>query len=238
MSSTTWTDEQLIQAVANSKTLLEVARNLGLRSYGANTRTIKKHIARLQLSTSHFLSKSDQLAEARKLNKHKPLNEIFCQNNIDRKYIKNTILKYNLIEYKCNVCNIVEWNGQQLSLHLDHINGINNDNRLDNLRFLCPNCHSLTNTYCGKSLTGISRKPIKLCLDCNATIHRNSSRCRSCAAKRQKCKIVWPELNIVLELVEQFGYTQTDKQLGVSGNSVKKHIKNNITYKDSLDPQS
>ena len=186
--SATWTDEQLIQAVSISKSLIEVARALGLRSYGANTRTLKKHIARLELSTKHFLSKNEQLAEARKLHKAKSFLEIFCQNNIDRKYIKSTIIKNKLIEYKCNICNIIEWNGQKLSLHLDHINGINNDNRLENLRFLCPNCHSLTNSYCGKSLTGINRRKIKHCLNCDAIIHRNSTRCKSCSAKRQKNK--------------------------------------------------
>ena len=55
------------------------------------------------------------------------------------------------MEYKCANCGLIEWQGQVLSLHLDHINGINNDHRIENLRFLCPNCHSLTETYAGKN---------------------------------------------------------------------------------------
>lgn len=55
------------------------------------------------------------------------------------------------IKYECVECGISEWKGKLLSLHLDHINGINNDDREDNLRLLCPNCHSLTETYCGKN---------------------------------------------------------------------------------------
>jgi predicted RNA-binding Zn-ribbon protein involved in translation (DUF1610 family) len=54
-------------------------------------------------------------------------------------------------KYECVECGISEWRGKLLSLHLDHINGINNDDREDNLRLLCPNCHSLTETYCGKN---------------------------------------------------------------------------------------
>ena len=50
-------------------------------------------------------------------------------------------------EYCCAICGINEWRGQRLVLHLDHINGINNDNRVTNLRLLCPNCHSQTPTY-------------------------------------------------------------------------------------------
>lgn len=68
-----------------------------------------------------------------------------------RASVRRAILKENLIEYKCSECNVKTWNGKILSLHLDHINGINNDNRLENLRFLCPNCHSQTETYTGKN---------------------------------------------------------------------------------------
>lgn len=75
--------------------------------------------------------------------------QVFKSNSlISRKYIKTRILRKSLLEYKCEECSIdPEWNGRKLVLQLDHINGINNDNRLCNLRFLCPNCHSQTHTY-------------------------------------------------------------------------------------------
>ncbi len=66
--------------------------------------------------------------------------------------MKSKIIKNKLIPYKCQCCdNEGEWLGKPISLHLDHINGVNNDNRLVNLRFLCPNCHSQTDTYAGKN---------------------------------------------------------------------------------------
>lgn len=71
--------------------------------------------------------------------------------NNTRLIIKNKIIKNNLIPYECAECNISEWNGQPLSLHLDHIDGDNSNNQLSNFRFLCPNCHSQTETYCGKN---------------------------------------------------------------------------------------
>lgn len=68
-----------------------------------------------------------------------------------RASVRKKVIKEQLIPYKCGICDMVEWNGKQLSLHLDHINGSNWDHRLENLRFLCPNCHSQTNTYAGKN---------------------------------------------------------------------------------------
>ena len=68
-----------------------------------------------------------------------------------RSSVRKTIINDNLLEYKCSVCGISKWNGQSISLHLDHINGKNGDHRLKNLRFLCPNCHSQTNTYTGRN---------------------------------------------------------------------------------------
>lgn len=148
----TWTNEQLIDAVKNSKTIMEVSRKLNLKNLGANSKTIKKYILKLNIDTSHFYSREEQLEIARQNIKSFSNEEMFCENFIDRKHVKKRIIKENLIEYKCQECKICEWNGKELSLHLDHINGINNDNRLENLRFLCPNCHSLTETYCGKKL--------------------------------------------------------------------------------------
>ena len=69
-----------------------------------------------------------------------------------RSCVKKRIIKENIIKYECSECNIGRiWRGKKLSLHLDHINGDGWDHRLENLRFLCPNCHSQTETYCGKN---------------------------------------------------------------------------------------
>jgi len=79
--------------------------------------------------------------------------DVFCENStIARHHVKKRIIKNKLIEYKCLKCgNTGEWNSERLSLQLEHKNGINNDNRIENLCFLCPNCHSQTDTYGGKS---------------------------------------------------------------------------------------
>ena len=69
-----------------------------------------------------------------------------------RASVRKVVLKENLVKYECSLCGLKnEWNGMKISLHLDHINGKNGDNRIENLRFLCPNCHSQTKTYAGRN---------------------------------------------------------------------------------------
>lgn len=82
------------------------------------------------------------------------MEEILVENStyLNRAKLKERLVRDNLLKYECSVCgNTGEWNNKFLSLQLDHINGINNDNRIENLRFLCPNCHSQTDTFSGKN---------------------------------------------------------------------------------------
>lgn len=74
------------------------------------------------------------------------------EKTINGDLLKKKIIKDKLLEHKCNECSLEnKWNNKNLVLHLDHINGNRKNNRLDNLRFLCPNCHSQTETYTGKN---------------------------------------------------------------------------------------
>ena len=86
--------------------------------------------------------------------KSKYSNSLFTsESKAERSYIKSLIIKNKLIDYVCAECGIVDtWNGRYISLQIDHINGKRNDNRLENLRFLCPNCHSQTETFCSKNI--------------------------------------------------------------------------------------
>lgn len=68
-----------------------------------------------------------------------------------RRNVKWRLLREGLLENRCQICGISEWQGQPLSIHLDHINGVRNDHRFENLRMLCPNCHSQTDTYGAKN---------------------------------------------------------------------------------------
>lgn len=78
--------------------------------------------------------------------------DIFCINNFSSGYVKKALLLLGIREYKCEICSISEWNEKSIILELDHINGDRKNNNLDNIRLLCPNCHSQTNTFRGKNI--------------------------------------------------------------------------------------
>lgn len=96
--------------------------------------------------------------------KELPNDYIFKSNSTtDVGVVKRRIRRDSLIPYVCHVTNcplsqLVIWNGDAITLHLDHVNGIRTDHRLENLRWLCPNCHSQTPTYCGRNKNGGSAR--------------------------------------------------------------------------------
>jgi len=80
-----------------------------------------------------------------------PLSELM-RRGISRYNVKMRLIRAGLLKAACQMCGLTEWRGNQLSLHIDHINGVKNDHRLGNLRMLCPNCHSQTETYGGRNI--------------------------------------------------------------------------------------
>jgi len=109
-------------------------------------------------------------------------------------------------------------------LVLDHINGVNNDNRLENLRFLCPNCNSQTATFAGKHIP----KPKKeyTCRECGASITRYSKigLCAACVRKSQR-KVPRPSRAELEKLVAEHGFCAVGRMFGVSDNAVRKWLR-------------
>lgn len=141
-------DEQFIDLIKNSTNISEVLFKLGYtvkgNSWGFSH--IRRRMDDLKLTSKDFKGKSAMITKnsIKKLTEKDLLKEN-CKHA--RNDLRRFIINNDLIQYKCAICGIDHWNGKTLSLELDHINGINNDNRLENLRFLCPNCHSQTTTY-------------------------------------------------------------------------------------------
>ena len=142
------TDEQFVKLIKSSTNISEVLFKLGYsvkgNSWGFSQ--VRRRMETLNLSSSDFKGKS-AMVEKNKQNAltAEDLLKENCKHN--RSNLRRFIINNKLLPYRCAMCGALEWNGKTLSLELDHINGINNDNRLENLRFLCPNCHSQTTTY-------------------------------------------------------------------------------------------
>lgn len=132
----------------------------------------------------------------------------------------------------------VPWANKLITIQVDHIDGNNINNVMDNLRFLCPNCHAATDTYSGKNRKSSKETRQKLCMDCNAPILRNSTRCKSCAtahtytigAKNDGTpatvrRIPWPPTETIVSSVEELGYKGYSRVLGVSDNSIRRHLR-------------
>ena len=140
------TDEEFINLVKSSLNIAEVLFKLGYTVVGNSWgySQVKQRMTDLNLSGKDFRGKSAVIKESLK-NK---VVDLFKENSKhSRNSLRRRIIQDNLLEYKCAICGTKTWNGKTLSLEIDHINGINNDNRIENLRFLCPNCHSQTSTY-------------------------------------------------------------------------------------------
>ena len=138
-------------------TLLQILTAIGMDASSGNRITLNKRAEYDNICTLQFSEnfKKLKLEEMRKLTRNKDDVDFFTENSsIGRKAIKLRILQKKLIAYRCRDCNLIDsYNGKDIVLQLEHINGINNDHRLENLCFLCPNCHSQTSTYAGRNAT-------------------------------------------------------------------------------------
>lgn len=133
-----YTKDELQKAVDNSSSINGVIQFLSLNKSSATYKSIKSKMDAWGIEPNFKVKK----------NKKYTHDDIFCEDSTyDRKDLRKKIINENLLEYKCCTCGISEWNNQPLSLQIDHINGKNRDNRLENLRFLCPNCHAQTATW-------------------------------------------------------------------------------------------
>lgn len=142
----------------------------------------------------------------------------------DATALKQRLFKEGLKEYRCEKCGISEWMGENISLQIHHINGIHNDNRIENIQILCPNCHSQTETYSGKNAnkektTTFLKKEKQYK---NKSYKKNSKEIETIGAKLS-FEDTHPSFN---ELIEDFknlkSFVNVGKKYGVSDNGVRR----------------
>jgi len=144
-----WTEEQLVEMVRSSTNYAQVLRGLGLDARGSNYRTIKRYIRKFGLDVSHFCQDGGV-----SFGRGRPLSDYLVKGGprISTSALKRRLLRESLVVEICEVCGLEpEWNGKRLVLRLDHINGDSEDDRIENLRLVCPNCDSQLPTFCGRN---------------------------------------------------------------------------------------
>lgn len=150
--------ESFSEIVKESYSISEVARKVGMKSKGGNWRTIKRKIKEYNLDISHFTGKAWNKGKKFPQQKY-PLEEYLNgTRTISTWRLKNRLFDAGIKENCCEICGVSEWNGYPLMCELHHIDGNNQNNNLDNLQILCPNCHSQKDNFAGRSNRKTSKK--------------------------------------------------------------------------------
>jgi hypothetical protein len=233
-------EEEAREAVAASRSYSEVLRRLGLRPAGGNHALLRKYVDKVwRIPTDHFDAGASirRVAVARAI----PLEQVMVRgSSYSRANLKRRLFDQGIKERRCEICGQDErWRGRWMSLILDHVNGVPDDNRLENLRVVCPNCAATLETHCGRK--NLRERPTRPCKRCGKEFvakyasHRYCSHSCGCRWDRRSRlrgrpkpasrKVEWPPFEQLLAEIAATSYLAVGRKYGVSDNAVRKWVR-------------
>lgn len=232
-----YSEEEARAAVQASLSYSEALRRVGLRPAGGNHKLFRHWVDDVwRIPTDHF---DPNAARHRNFNARKaiPLDEVMVEHSTyGRGHLKRRLFDEGLKERRCEVCGQDEnWRGGRLALILDHINGVPDDHRLENLRVLCPNCAATLETHCGRKNLGALAP--RACARCGEAFHPRSGKQRYCS---RSCGMRWdrrgrsipgarrverPPHDQLLAEIAALGYLGVGRKYGVSDNAIRKWVR-------------
>jgi hypothetical protein len=230
-----YSSEQARAAVAASRSYAEALRRLGMRPAGGNHRTLRRYVEDVWLiPVDHF--DPDQARNEALQRDPVPLSLVLTRgSSYSRGHLKERLFKQGLKARECELCGQGEiWLGRRMSLILDHINGVADDHRLENLRVVCPNCAATLDTHCGRQNRLEPKR--RVCLRCGLEFwpsHRSQRYCsRYCGiryrrdgrVRPERRKAVRPPHAQLISDIAALGYAGTGRRYGVSDNAIRKWL--------------
>jgi hypothetical protein len=224
-------ESTLITSVINSQNFTQVMRNMKRADSSAGRKTIKKYIELYGIDISHFETPKERYNRSLNktiLNQKIKLEDILVKNSTynSGNKIKKRLYEEGLKNPICEKCGQDEWwHGERISLILDHINGDHYDNRIENLRIVCPNCEGTLPTHCRgyKKINNIRIKKDTQEKNKIKRIKNQDKHFTNLSLSQRKVKR--PEFDSLKKEVNELGYSGTGRKYGVSDNAIRKWIK-------------